>query len=45
MDTHVLSSTLVNEARLGYNRIHITFLANDASNAADFGINSGVNAP
>lgn len=44
-DTHVLSSTLVNEARLGYNRIHITFLANDTSNAADFGINSGVNAP
>ncbi len=44
-DTHVLSSTLVNEARLGYNRIHITFLANDTSNATDFGINSGVNAP
>ncbi|HEY6392937.1 MAG TPA: TonB-dependent receptor, partial [Bryobacteraceae bacterium] len=44
-DTHVLSSTLVNEARLGYNRIHITFVSNDTSNAADFGINSGVNAP
>ncbi len=44
-DTHVFSSTLVNEARLGYNRIHITFVSNDTSNAADFGINSGVNAP
>lgn len=44
-DTHVLSSTLVNEARLGYNRIHITFVANDTSNAADFGISSGINAP
>jgi len=44
-DTHVLSSTLVNEARLGYNRIHITFLANDTSNASDFGINSGVSSP
>jgi hypothetical protein len=44
-DTYVLSSTLVNEARLGYNRIHITFTANDTSNAADFGINSGVNSP
>lgn len=44
-DTHVFSSALVNEARLGYNRIHITFVANDTSNAADFGISSGVNAP
>src|SRR5205807_3693170 len=44
-DTHVFSSTLVNEARLGYNRIHITFVANDISNADDFGINSGVHSP
>jgi outer membrane receptor protein involved in Fe transport len=44
-DTHVISSTLVNEARLGYNRIHIIFSANDTSNAADFGINSGVSSP
>jgi len=44
-DTHVLSSTLVNEARLGYNRIHITFVSNDTSNAAAFGIVSGVNSP
>ena len=44
-DIKVISTNLVNEARLGYNRIHITFLANDAENAADFGINSGVNTP
>ena len=45
VDTKVISTNLVNEARLGYNRIHITFIANDTSNAADFGINSGVTSP
>ncbi len=44
-DIKVISTNLVNEARLGYNRIHITFVANDTTNAADFGINSGVNTP
>ena len=44
-DTQVVSSNVVNEFRLGYNRIHITFVANDTSNAADFGINSGINTP
>ncbi|HYL75566.1 MAG TPA: TonB-dependent receptor [Bryobacteraceae bacterium] len=44
-DTQVFSPNLVNEVRFGYNRIHITFVANDTSNAADFGINSGINAP
>lgn len=44
-DTKVLSSTVVNEARLGYNRIHIVFAPDNTLNAADFGINSGVNAP
>jgi outer membrane receptor protein involved in Fe transport len=44
-DTAVINTNLVNEARLGYNRIHIVFAANDTSNGADFGINSGVNAP
>jgi len=44
-DTYVFSTNLVNEARLGYNRIHITFVANNTLNAADYGINSGVNTP
>src|SRR5579864_2806040 len=44
-DTKVISTNMVNEARLGYNRIHITFVANDTHNAADFGMNTGVNAP
>lgn len=44
-DTKVFSPTLVNEARLGYNRIHITFNAVNTLNAADYGISSGVTAP
>ena len=44
-DTEVFNSSLVNEIRLGYNRIHITFVAANTLNAADYGINSGVNAP
>ena len=44
-DTHTISPTLVNEARLGFNRIHITFAAENTLNAANLGINSGVNAP
>ena len=43
-DTHVLSPTLVNEFRLGYNRIHITFLGNDHENAAALGISNGVHS-
>ncbi len=44
-DTDVISPSLVNELRLGYNRIYITFDAANTLNAADYGINSGVNAP
>lgn len=44
-DTDVISPSLVNELRLGYNRIHITFDAANTLNAADYGINSGVDAP
>jgi len=44
-DSWVISPSLVNEARLGYNRILITFLADNNLNAAAYGINSGVNAP
>lgn len=41
-DSYVLSPTLVNEARLGFNRIHITFDPAVALTAASLGINSGV---
>jgi outer membrane receptor protein involved in Fe transport len=44
-DTASLTPTLVNEARAGFNRIHIVFAAQNTLNAADFGINTGVNAP
>ncbi len=44
-DSWVITPTLVNEARLGYNRILITFLADNNLNAAAYGINSGVNTP
>jgi len=41
-DTHTFSPTLVNEARAGFNRIHIVFAPASPFNAADYGINSGV---
>ena len=41
--TKTLSSTMVNEARLGYNRIHITFAPNATQNPADIGILDGNN--
>ena len=44
-DTEVITPSLVNELRLGYNRIHIVFNAANTLNAADYGISSGVNAP
>jgi hypothetical protein len=44
-DTQTISPTLVNEARVGFNRIHIVFAAENTLNAAALGINSGVNAP
>src|SRR5215469_16111373 len=44
-DTEVISNSLVNEVRLGYNRIHITFTGLNTLNAADYGISSGVSAP
>ncbi len=43
--SHVFSPNLVNEARAGFNRIHIVFSPNAALNPADFGIADGVNAP
>jgi hypothetical protein len=43
-DSWVISPTLVNEARAGFNRIHITFVADNMSAAPAYGINSGVTA-
>ena len=44
-ETHSFNSNLVNEARFGFNRIHITFTPNQLLNPADFGINNGINEP
>jgi outer membrane receptor protein involved in Fe transport len=44
-ESWVVSPTIVNEARLGFNRIHITFDADNQLNAASYGINSGVATP
>lgn len=44
-ETHIFGPTLVNEARFGFNRIHITFTPNALLNPADFGINNGINEP
>jgi outer membrane receptor protein involved in Fe transport len=42
-ETHTFGPSLVNEARLGFNRIHITFTPNFQANPTDFLINNGVN--
>src|SRR5437868_3065960 len=42
-ETHTFGSSLVNEARFGFNRIFITFTPNQLLNPADFGINNGIN--
>jgi outer membrane receptor protein involved in Fe transport len=42
-ETHIFGPNTVNEARLGVNRIHITFIPNAALNPASFGINTGIN--
>jgi hypothetical protein len=44
-ETHIFSPTVVNEARLGFNRIHITFTPNAKLNPADFAINNGITVP
>jgi len=41
-ETHIFSPTVVNEARLGFNRIHITFTPNAQLNPVDFSINNGI---
>src|SRR3954454_10460916 len=44
-ETHTFGANLVNEARFGFNRIHISFTPNAQLNPTDFGINVGVNQP
>jgi hypothetical protein len=44
-ETHTFGPALVNEARFGFNRIHITFTPNAQLNPVDFGIVDGVTEP
>jgi hypothetical protein len=44
-ETHTFGPTLVNEARFGFNRIHIVFSPNAVFNPTDLGINVGLNQP
>jgi hypothetical protein len=44
-ETHIFSPTLINEARLGYNRIYITFVPFFQANPVDYGIDSGITTP
>jgi Carboxypeptidase regulatory-like domain/TonB dependent receptor len=41
-ETHTFGSAIVNEARFGFNRIHIAFTPNAQLNPLDFGIKNGV---
>jgi hypothetical protein len=40
--THTFGTSVVNEARFGFNRINITFAPNVVENPADYGINNGI---
>ncbi len=40
--THIFGPDVVNEARFGFNRIHITFAPNVQLNPNDFGIRNGI---
>ena len=44
-ETHVVSPTVVNEARLGFNRIGITFQQNSTTDPTTLGIQSGTTGP
>lgn len=44
-ETHIFGPNLTNEARLGLNRINITFTPNAQLNPDDFGFNNGVHEP
>jgi hypothetical protein len=41
-ETHTFGPAVVNEARMGFNRIYITFVPNQKLNPLDYGINNGV---
>ena len=43
-ETHIFGPNLTNEARLGLNRINISFTPNAQLNPNDFGIKNGINA-
>jgi hypothetical protein len=42
VETHTFGSNAVNEARLGFNRIHITFTPVFAANPTTYGISNGI---
>jgi outer membrane receptor protein involved in Fe transport len=44
-ETHIFGPNLTNEARLGFNRINITFTPNLQVNPLDFNIDNGVTQP
>ena len=44
-ETRTFSSNVVNEARFGFNRIHILFSPNAKLNPLDFGIKDGITQP
>jgi Carboxypeptidase regulatory-like domain len=44
-ETHTFNANVVNEVRLGFNRINITFSPNAKLNPLDFGIRNGVTEP
>ncbi|HXJ04684.1 MAG TPA: TonB-dependent receptor [Candidatus Acidoferrum sp.] len=44
-EDHTFSPSLANTVRLGFNRIHLTFLPNQLLNPADFGINLPAGSP
>ena len=44
-ETHTFGAAVVNEARFGFNRIHILFTPNAQLNPLDFGIKDGVTEP
>lgn len=45
VETHVFGSNAVNEARVGFNRIHITFTPTFAANPTTYGISDGIDSP
>lgn len=44
VETHTFGANAVNEARLGLNRIHITFTPSFSANPTDYGISNGIDS-